>query len=290
MPTAMPPVPALQAYARAVQVAPSLRLFAYIAGAPSAPPLVLIHGLGDEADSWRHIFPLLAERYYVIAPDLPGFGRSDQPRRAYTNAFFAQTIAQLLTALAIPRATLVGSSMGAAIAQRLALAQPERVERLVLLDGGLPLEQRLPSIGYGLFLLPGLGEAMYTSLRFSQDQAYNTLAPYYANLAGLPAEDRAFLRDRVWARVWQRGQRRAFLSALRWFAIESIFRLPTLRQRLPALHTPTLLLWGEQDQIVPSITGEALARILPNARLAILPNAGHLPHQEQPAAVVRAIG
>ncbi|MCS6863432.1 MAG: alpha/beta fold hydrolase, partial [Abditibacteriales bacterium] len=77
----MEPWPALAPYVRKVQLRSGLTLFAFEAGAPDAPPLLLIHGLGDEADTWRHVFLPLAERYHVIAPDLPGFGRSDKPRR-----------------------------------------------------------------------------------------------------------------------------------------------------------------------------------------------------------------
>src|SRR5215212_4269644 len=129
----MPPHPVLQPYARSMALE-GRRLFYYEAGASDAPPLVLIHGLGDEADTWWRVLPGLARNRRVIAPDLPGFGRSAGPSDGYTGPFFARTIAGLLAALGIARATLAGHSLGAAVAQRLALAQPSLAERLVLIS------------------------------------------------------------------------------------------------------------------------------------------------------------
>jgi pimeloyl-ACP methyl ester carboxylesterase len=279
----------LRAFSYEVVLANGQRLHYYQAGAPDAPPLILIHGLGDEADTWRHVLTPLARQYRVIALDLPGFGRSDHPRRAYTLAFYARAVASLLAKLGIDRAALAGSSLGAAIAQRVALARPDLVERLILIDGALPIEARRPVGPLWWFLAPGIGEAVYTGLRRSQDQAYATLRPYYADLDALPPEDRAFLRERVWARVWSSGQRRAFLSTLRWLAIEGAFRAPALRERLAQLTTPTLLIWGDRDQIVPQAFGEQMAVLLPNARLHIIAGCGHLPQQERPAALIAAI-
>jgi pimeloyl-ACP methyl ester carboxylesterase len=284
----MPPHPALQPYARSA-VVDGTRLFYYDAGAGDGPPLLLVHGLGDEADTWWRVLPWFARRRRVLALDLPGFGRSDHPRRAYTTGFFARSVAGLLAALGIGRAVLVGHSMGAAVVQRLALARPDMAERLVLIDGGLPTRRSYPRGPIWLFLAPGLGEAAYTSLRRSQDQAYATLRPYYRDLDALPAEDRAFLRERVWARVWSDGQRRAFLSALRWMAIDQAARAGAFRERLARMPIPTRILWGDGDQIAPPAAGSALAELLPNAELRVVAGGGHNLHQERPAEVIDAL-
>lgn len=285
----MEPPPILADYTREVRLASGLRLHCYEAGGGPATPLVLIHGLGDEADSWRHVLPHLARKRRVIALDLPGFGRSDKPRRAYTTAFFARTLVELLAELGIERAMLAGSSMGAMVAQRLALARPDLVERLVLIDGALPIVPIRPQGMLLRFLTPGLGELTYNSLRRSQDQAYESLRPYYFDLDGLSDEDRDFLRRRVWARVWNDGQRDAFLSALRWLAIDSTSRVDSWRARLATMTTPTLLVWGDSDQIQPAALGEAMADLLPAARLTLLAGCGHLPQQERPAALIAAL-
>lgn len=276
---------ALRPYARNV-AAGGLQLHCYDAGggdaSGAATPMILIHGLGDEADTWRHVFVRLAQHRRVIALDLPGFGRSDRPQRAYTLAFFAQTVAALMAALGMERSVLVGSSMGAATAQRLALARPDVVEKLVLIGGCVPAQFGLPPLPMWAFLAPGLGELGYTSLRKSSDAGYSTLIPYYYQLDALPEADRAFLAERVRARVFSDGQRRAFLSALRWMTIERALRAEQLRRQVIHQQTPTLLVWGEQDMIVPSAAAHAMAALLPNAQVRIIPACGHLPQQERP--------
>ena len=289
-PDSMPPHPALQPYARSAQIA-GRRLFFYDSdSAPDArPPIVLIHGLGDEADTWQAVLPALARWRRVLALDLPGFGRSEGPRSGATLAFYARTIAELLWENGITQAVLVGHSLGAAIAQRTAIAWPDLAERLVLIDGGLPIEPRQPPPVLWLFLTPGLGEAFYTSLRRSQQGAYDTLRPYYYNLDALPEAERAFLRERVWARVWSSSQRRAFLSTLRWLAIEQVFRAGRYRARLATATTPTTILWGSNDLIAPQAAGAAMAALLPRATLQIIAESGHNVQHEQPQELVRLI-
>ncbi len=81
----MQPFPGLEGWSRRVQLPSSkIRLQVYDTGGDAKPPVLLLHGLGDEADTWRHVLPLLQPDYRVLAPDLPGFGRSDKPRRRYT--------------------------------------------------------------------------------------------------------------------------------------------------------------------------------------------------------------
>jgi pimeloyl-ACP methyl ester carboxylesterase len=271
----------LRPYSRELSVG-DIRLHSYDGGTGDATPVVLIHGLGDEADTWRHIFLPLARNRRVLAVDLPGFGRSDHPHTAYSLAFFARTIGTMLAGLDIRRAILIGSSMGAATAQRLALMRPDLVEQLVLIGGCVATQAGLPPGPLWLFLAPGLGELFYTNIRRSPDSGYATLAPYYHDLEGLPEADRAFLAERVRARVWSSGQRRAFLSALRWMSIERAFRAEQLRRLVINQTTPTRLIWGEADLISPSAGAYAMAALLPHATVELIAGSGHLPQQEKP--------
>lgn len=281
--------PHLTPFARERTLADGTRIFLYDSGEAHKPALLLIHGLGDEADTWRGIIPELAARYRVIAPDLPGFGRSAHQRRAHTLGYFARAMGGLLDALGIARTTVAGSSLGAGVAQRLALWQPGRVERLVLIGGALPVGGGKTAVKTLLYLVPGVGELMYVRNRRSQDVAAAGLRPYYASFDALPNDDQSFLRQRVWARVWSAPQRRAFLSTVRWLAIDRSLRADSFRTRLAKLAVPTLLLWGEHDRIQSLERGSEMAALLPDARLEIIPGAGHLPQQEQPEAVARAI-
>lgn len=277
----------LKPYQRRV-TANGVGLHLYDSGAaPSqGPPFLLIHGLGDEADSWQKVFPLLAGRGRVVALDLPGFGRSDHPKRAYTLNFFADTVAALLEQLKIPQAVLVGNSMGAAVALRVATRRPDLAARLVLVDGP-PVRSKLGKVQM-MFLIPGQGEKIYNSFRSSQDAAYESLRPYYGNLDALPPEDRQFLRERVWDRVWSDDQRRAYFSTFRWMALEGLLGRPS-PARLGQLTTPTLIVWGEQDFVIPVEAGRTLAGWIPGAKLHIIPGCGHLPQQEKPLELVRLI-
>jgi pimeloyl-ACP methyl ester carboxylesterase len=160
----MSPWPELERYARTVRLPQNgLTLHVYDAGAGTATPMLLIHGLGDEADTWRHLITPLSADGRVVALDLPGFGRSDKPERPYTIPFFQNSVTELLDTLAVQRAILIGHSLGAVIAHFTALNHPERVERLILVDGSLVARAQKIDLATLLFLIPGLGEWLYAS-------------------------------------------------------------------------------------------------------------------------------
>jgi pimeloyl-ACP methyl ester carboxylesterase len=282
--------PGLEAYARTIGLAQSdLNLYAYDTGESESPAVVLIHGLGDESDSWRHVVEPLSAHYRVVAPDLPGFGRSDKPRRAYTVPFLCDTVLALMDVLSIASATLIGNSLGAMIAQSIALERRERVRGLVLIGGTLLAGTQPLNLPMMLFLLPGVGEWLYTRLRKDPQAAFETLRGYYADLDGLPEADRDFLFQRVNERVWSDGQRRAYFSVLRHTATWVPRQQRGLDKKLAQLATPTLVIRGEYDHLVPMANAQALADVQPSATLVTVPGAGHLPQQERPQALLDAI-
>ena len=280
----------LDPYARTLTLPGSgERLFCYDAGERGAPGMVLVHGLGDEADTWRRVLPSLAGHHRVVAPDLPGFGRSPRAPRAHlTPRYLVNILKELMQLLGMSRAVLVGSSLGAALCQLLALADPHLVSRLILVDGGL-LERARLDAGMLFGLVPGVGEGRYRRLAGDLDAAYASLRPYYANLEALPAAERDFLRDRVGERVASPSQMRAYFSLFRGFVLWILFRGRFLTRRARKLDIPTLYVWGAQDHIAPVETARATQAKHPGARLAIIPDAGHLPHQETPPEFLRII-
>lgn len=283
----MQPWPTLAPFGRTVKLLHGgLSVFVFDSGASEKPPLVLIHGLGDEADTWRHVFAPLSERYRVVALDLPGFGRSEKPNRAYALNFLRDTVVDLLDTLKLNPATLMGSSLGAVIAQAVALAHPARVRELILLDGTLTSRAQKVSPVILQMALPFMGERMYSGLRGQPQAAYDSLRPYYSNLDALPEADRQFLYQRVNERVWSDGQMRAFLSILRQMVFSLPFQQKGQEAQLAQLTTPTHAIWGELDVINSVESGRALAATQKSARLTILPGVGHLPQQEKPEAVI----
>jgi pimeloyl-ACP methyl ester carboxylesterase len=252
-------------------------------------PMLLIHGLQDDLDTWRHVFGPLSQRHRVIAPDLPGFGRSNKPGGRYDVARYARDVLGLMDALSIPAAHMVGSSLGAMVAEHLALFSPGRVRALTLIGGTLSVTAQPASTRGGLLrrLFPDYVDRRYfAELRADPERAFRTLEPYYASLDNLPEADQQFLRQRVMDRVNDEAQRKAALSVSQGFVRYFIGHLREIRRRTPALTLPTHVVWGEADRVFPFVNGPARAQLQPGASFTAIPNAGHLPQQEQPQALL----
>ena len=249
--------------------------------------IVLVHGLGDEADSWRRILPPLASAgLRVLAPDLPGFGRSAAPGRINL-ARHGEAVLRLLEAADVSPArpaVLAGSSMGGAVIQEAARKRPDLVKALIFIDGGIPLK-----VGGRLALavnaLPIIGPRWYRAFRNDHERAYRSLFGFYQDLGGLPQRDRDFLRQRVIARVESPGQERAYFASLRSMIWALIIRKSGLR-RFPG---PVLFIWGEKDALFPPASASPLRKQRPEAPFVMIAGAGHLPHQEKPGETAKAI-
>jgi pimeloyl-ACP methyl ester carboxylesterase len=280
---------ALAPWASRVKLGGSGReLFCYDAGPRDAPGILLVHGLGDEADTWRRVIGPLAERHRVVAPDLPGFGRSPAAAHArlsppYLGAF----LVELLQHLGMKRVTLVGSSLGAVLSQVVALSDPGVVERLVLVDGGILAMSRF-NAGLLLMLVPGVGEKRYRDFAADLDAAYASLLPYYAALGSLPEEERRFLRERVGERVASLTQMRAYFSSLRGLILWMLTGGRRQAGRAAGLGIPTTYVWGALDHIIPLEAGKTAHERHPGSDLVVISGAGHLPHQETPEQFLAA--
>lgn len=286
----MRPWPEMDPYGRTIRLPESqVDLFTYDSGPAEGGTMLLLHGLGDEADSWRYLFPALAKGLRILAPDLPGFGRSSLPHRSLSPEFLLSVLLELLDVLNVPSAILVGSSLGGMLSQLFALTQPALVDGLILLDGTLLVTGQAVNLNLLLFMIPGVGEWRYKRLRRDPGEAYATLQPYYASLDNLPQADRDFLFQRVNERVWSDSQRRAYFSVLRQVALWSPGQQKLLPDRLGQCQVPTLAIWGQSDQIVSVAAAERLVELQPTARLVTIAGAGHLPHQEKPERVLEVI-
>src|SRR3712207_1334706 len=157
--------------------------------AGTGPPLVLLHGAGDNALDWRWVMPALAATHRVYAPDLPGSPESARPTADYSPAFFERFVASFLGALGIARAAMVGNSLGGLIALRLALSEPARVMALVLVDSaGLG---RTVNPAFTFVNLPGLGEAAIPLWRTrvgAYQRAWGRTALLFARPESVPRE------------------------------------------------------------------------------------------------------
>jgi len=251
--------------------------------AANKPAIVLIHGLGDEADTWRHVFPLLvAASYRVVAPDLPGFGRSVWKGRISMRRHCKAVIRLLTTAgIASPGspAVLVGSSLGAAISEFVTCKRPDLVKALILIDGCFPLDGKVDK-GLLPLMLPSIGSKWYRSFRKNHKLAWESLYPYYGDLDAMSEEDREFLRERVIARVESENQERGYLSTLRSMSVFSIFN-GSISRRIKTYPGKIAILWGEKDKVLPVEKAALFRGLRPDAKMTLISGAGHLPHQEK---------
>jgi pimeloyl-ACP methyl ester carboxylesterase len=250
------------------------------------PTIILIHGLGDEADSWRHVFPLLIDAgYRVIAPDLPGAGRSlwkgrisiRGHRNAVTRLIDKSEVAQPVI--------LAGSSLGAGIAEMAACRRPELVKALILIDGCFPFQYKMDK-GSFLLGLPFLGKNWYRAFRSNHEAAWKSLFPYYANLNNMKREDKDFLRERVIARVESTNQERGYFATLRSMNNLLVFGRRSMARMITSWPGKIAIIWGKQDCIVPVKKTAPFRSLRPDASFALIAGAGHLPHQEKPCEIV----
>ncbi len=186
----MQPWPDLAAFGSTINLPNAgLSIFFYELGEKKRPTLMLIHGLGDEADTWRHVVQPLSSNYHVIAPDLPGFGRSDQPDVEYTPKLMLDALLELIDALGIEQAVLIGNSLGAMLSHAIAIKHHGRIPGIILVDGALLQHEPIKDWSLRLMQVPLLGKWLYTRLRKDPRAAFNSLRNVYHDLDQLPPTD-----------------------------------------------------------------------------------------------------
>jgi pimeloyl-ACP methyl ester carboxylesterase len=236
-------------------------------------PVLLVHGIAASVVDWHLNIPALAEHFAVTAVDLPGFGDSDIPPGGLSMADAVPFLDAFLDALKIVRLTLVGNSMGGLICGHYAIARPERVERLLMIDpAGLAREI---SIHFRLLTLPFLGE---WALRPSPNTGKIAAHGLFHDPARAPE---AWLEDKVRDRgpAARTYLLRALRSGTTIFGLrQEILMLDGLRR----LQIPTLVMWGGHDHVVPVRHLELVKAHLPHARVHVFPAAGHIPMLECP--------
>jgi pimeloyl-ACP methyl ester carboxylesterase len=241
------------------------------------PPLVLIHGLGGSICNFRYNIPVLSQHLRVVALDLKGFGYSERPAAGdYSLTAQARLVGELMDRLGIPRAAVLGHSMGGAIALRLAATWPEKVDRLILV-GSAPPDRMVPRFVASppLPSLLGLGTALV--LHQPRLREIVLRQGFY---------DPAFLSPemveefRHIARI--RGSTSAIASVLRDAAREEPIDLSRLSQ-------PVLLLWGRHDRWPGLRLARWLADQIPDARLKVIERARHMVLEERAEEANEAI-
>lgn len=244
-------------------------------GDRARPPLLMILGLSHRLAHWGRLPEILSERLFVVTFDCRGMGASERRDEPYSLADEVADVDAVMTAIGLARSAIYGRSRGGMLAQEFALQRPERVSALVLSGTSHRGPTALPST-------ERVNAAMNFTPEMTREQIFATqneamAAPgwqqrdpeafAYCLATDLEAPPRRFAVDR------QRG------AIENWSSFD----------RLPKLHVPTLVLCGADDGMVPPENSRQLAERIPGARLALIPECGHLPMLEQPEAVARLV-
>ncbi|BBX01260.1 hypothetical protein BST36_26440 [Mycolicibacterium moriokaense] len=289
-------MPASRADLRPVRSAalPSLR-FRTIHGyrrayriAGTGPALLLIHGVGDSSASWSSVHAKLAQRFTVIAPDLLGHGESDKPRADYSLAAFANGLRDLLATLDIDRVTLVGHSLGGGIAGQFAYQYPHMVERVVLVSsGGITKDV---SIALRMAALPMGSEALAALRLPGAAPALQFVGRAAETLFGSTKYGRD-LPDglRLLARLQDPAALSAFSRTLR-SVVDSQGQLVTMLDRSYLMTpVPKQIVWGEDDLVIPVNHARIAHAAMPESRLDIFEDSGHMPFRDHPDRFVEVV-
>ena len=259
----------------------------YVVDAGEGPPVLLIHGYGDTADGWRRVVPGLLPSHRVVAVDVPPFGRSGNPHVPKLLDFYRDFFPRLLEELQIERATVIGHSLGGAIALHLTLERPELVARLGLvapaglgkappwwwhaLAGYEPAWKRLlavPSPLTPVLIREGLKRFLDWRLFHDPRQMRETI-DHLVGMHGTPRDlDRLLAAGRC--------------------CIESY--TGTLLEDSRAIAVPKWMVWGRHDGLVPAEHAAAYAQVHPDASVHVFEDCGHYPHIELPARFNNLLG
>jgi pimeloyl-ACP methyl ester carboxylesterase len=242
-----------------------------------AETILLVHGLGASIETWVANVEPLGRHYRVLALDLPGFGRSAKTGFTFSTGFVTEIVTTFLDQVSAPKVHLVGNSMGGLVALNVALAHPQRIDRLVLADsaglgrelafvarlGSLPFLDRFPVPAWAITILV---RWVLSRLLSNAATLPAVLVDRWIELESLPGSTAALLRA---ARVGidLGGQRQSVI----------------LLDRLKELAMPTLIVWGTADPLIPVAHAEAAHRRIVGSRVELFPDRRHCPPLEEPA-------
>jgi pimeloyl-ACP methyl ester carboxylesterase len=243
-------------------------------------PIVFVHGLSGSWPNWLEQLPAFASNHRVIAMDLPGFGHSPMPNERITISMYARIVDALCEALGVSAATLVGNSMGGFVSTELAIAFPQRVERLVLVSGAGLSTYRHRDVErfepYLQRLVPMIN--LYTGWTAARSD-WVTSRPGLRNVTlGFVTRHPSRLPAALAAEQVRGIGKPGFSEALR-----ANIDYP-ISERLPEIACPTLIVWGDEDKVIPVGDASVFEEMIPNSRKVIFEGTGHMTMLERPAA------
>ena len=245
-------------------------------GPQAAPALLLMHGFGSSLQAWDDWSLKLEQKYRVIRLDLPGFGLTGaSPANDYSEEKDLAILTHFADKLGLEKFSIIGHSMGGKMAWTLAASQPERVQALVLMaPDGFPEAKDIGTKPYEVPAVTGLIKYFLPKYLVRK-----SIEPAFAEADAL-SDARV---NRYYDMLRAPGVRAAILER----SNQTIYTDPV--PRLKAIKAPTLLIWGEQDQMIPSTNAKSYANVLSNSTTVLVPKLGHLLQEEQPEKGLTAV-
>lgn len=245
----------------------------------SGTPLILIHGYSSSVFTWKDQFDVLSRKFRVIALDLKGFGFTSKPDGDYSRRAQGELVAAFLDRLNIGSAWLVGNSMGGETALNVAVLHPDRVLGLVLIDSaGVQVPGRT-SLAPAYLQIPVIGRLL-TALALTSDKLVRE------GLQKSFFDDSKVTDDRVAYYYQPLKTRGGQLAATR---ARTQFGDFPIEDKLSSIKVPTLIIWGDHDELIPLEAGKKLNSVIRESKLVVFENCGHVPQEEMPERVAAEI-
>ena len=241
----------------------------YLDEGTSADTLLLLHGLGASAERWEDVIPLFAKKFKVIVPDLIGFGYSDKPMIDYTTDYFAEFISKFLNEVGVEKPNIIGSSLGGQIAAEFTINHNMDVGKLVLVSPSGIMKHSTPAL-----------------------DAYISAALYPNNDSALNAFQTMSCRNDVnektisgfVERMQLPNAKMAFMSTLLGLSNSKV-----ITEKLQTITVPTLILWGENDPVIPIKYAQSFVSAINDCRFYKMIECGHTPYAEKPKAFFQIV-
>jgi len=235
----------------------------YLESGDSKKALVLVHGLGASAERWEKVIPLFADDFRVVVPDLIGFGYSDKPLVDYTPEFFSDFLEKFFDMINIKRPYLIGSSLGGQISAEFVTAHPEDIEKLILVSPAGVMKQSTPAL-----------DAYIMAALYPNEQSAKNAFELMEGSGKTVNEEivTGFVK-----RMQLPNAKLAFMST-----VLGLKNSDLIINKLQTISTPTLIIWGSKDPVIPIIHAASFVSAIQDCRFYRMDGCGHTPYVQDP--------
>jgi pimeloyl-ACP methyl ester carboxylesterase len=241
--------------------------------------LLFLHGWGASSFSWRNNLLPLSEHFHVIALDLKGFGLTEKPKEKYDLSEFTEHVKAFIDELGLEKICLVGNSMGGGIAINLTYNFEELIDRIILIDATAIRDENTLPLSFRIVGIKPIGELL-SFFMINRKTVINTLNQVYHDKSKINSE----VIEGYYKPLKLQGSRRVLLSSLR-----NLSKFKVLKNYLEKINKKCLIIWGEKDPWLPVKYAYEINKKIRDSKLIIIPEAGHVPHEEKPEIVNEAI-